>query len=71
MKIVIKHPLWTKILYFIGTIAMILGVSSHFFNYPSIPNEYMAFFLIGGVIAIIPYSAYGLIEILKYRPKDD
>ncbi|MEE1286206.1 MAG: hypothetical protein UHD07_04945 [Ruminobacter sp.] len=70
MKIIIKAPLWTKILYYLGFILMFVGICSHFFNYPEIPDKYMAYFLIGGVILIIPYQYKYLYEILKYRPKE-
>lgn len=49
---------------------MFVGICSHFFNYPEIPDKYMAYFLIGGVILIIPYQYKYLYEILKYRPKE-
>ena len=71
MKVIIKAPLWTKPLYYVGIILMILGISSHFFGIPDIPDEYMAYFLIGGVILIIPYQGFALYEMLKYRPHND
>lgn len=70
MKIVIKAPIWTKFLYALGIILMTCGISSHFFSIPNIDDQWMAFFLIGGVILIIPYQFYFLVEILKYRPKE-
>lgn len=75
MQIIIKHPLWTKVLLSLGIILLILGIVSHFLNkfqnFSIVPDNYMAFVLIGGVILIIPYQFYGLMEILKYRPKGD
>ncbi len=69
MKIIVKAPLWAKILYACGICMLIAGVCSHFFGFPDIDPLNMPFFLIGGVALIIPYQAYYLGEVLKYRPK--
>ncbi len=71
MKVVIKTPLWTKILLNLGCLALMAGLGSHFFGFPNIPDKYMAFFLIGGVILMIPYQIKAIPELLKYRPKND
>jgi hypothetical protein len=71
MKIIIKTPLWTKPLYAIGIFLLAIGIASHFFGWPNIPDKYMAICLIGGVVLIIPYQFFALYEILKYRPKDE
>ncbi|WP_406041159.1 hypothetical protein [Succinimonas sp.] len=69
MKIIIKAPLWTKIFHFIGVLMLVAGIGCHFFGIPDIPDEWMAFFLIGGVILITPYNFVYLKETLKLRPK--
>ena len=48
---------------------LVAGIGCHFFGIPDIPDEWMAFFLIGGVILITPYNFVYLKETLKLRPK--
>lgn len=71
MKTIIKAPLWTKPFYILGIICLAAGISCHFWGWPEIPDNYMAFCLVGGVILIIPYQFFALYEMLKYRPKDE
>ena len=70
MILIVRAPIWTKILYGLGICMLLAGVSCHFFDFPPIPDNYMALFLVGGVILIIPYQFYYLREFLKYRPKE-
>ena len=69
MKIIIRAPLWMKIAYGIGILMLLAGISCHFIGIPDIPDEWMAFFLIGGVVLITPYHFVSLREMRKLRPK--
>ncbi|MBR1925191.1 MAG: hypothetical protein IJ839_07995 [Ruminobacter sp.] len=70
MKIIVTAPLWTKVLYAVGILMLLVGICHHFFEFPSFDPIYMPFFVIGGVSLMIPYQGLFTYEMLKYRPKD-
>lgn len=73
MKVIIKVPLYIRILNIIGCLLMLFGlveVYSHFL--PETVWRYTPIVcIVVGVILIIPQHFIALMEILKYRPRND
>lgn len=73
MKVIIKVPLFFRILNIIGCFLMLFGLVelySHFLP-DTIWRPLPLVCIVVGVILIIPQHFVALMEILKYRPKND
>ncbi len=73
MKVIIRLPWYVKALNILGCILMLTGLLELYFRFmPDSWWRYTAFTcIILGVILIIPQHFLSLMEILKYRPRND
>jgi hypothetical protein len=73
MKVIVKIPWYYRLMTVIGCILMLLGILELYLKFlPESVWKYTPFVcIVLGVFLITPQHFLALMEILKYRPKND